>query len=126
MQPGWSDSVEEVQVIFDPVGGELTDASLKRLARGGRLLIVGFSSGQVPALRANRLLLKNASALGVYWSHKEDSALLARAFADLWRRHARGELRFAASQQYPFLRLPHALESLAGRKTTGKCVLTMQ
>jgi NADPH2:quinone reductase len=124
--PGWTDQVPECNVIFDPVGGEFTDASLKRLAQRGRLLIVGFSSGQIPALRANRLLLKNASALGVYWSHEQDRALLECAFADLWRRHAAGSLHFAASREYPFSRLAHALQDLATRNTTGKCVLTME
>ena len=126
---GWLEQVRSltagrgVDVIFDPVGADIGEASLKCLARGGRLLIVGFAGGRIPALPANRLLLKNASALGVYWSHEQDRALLERAFADLWRRHAAGELRFAAEREYAFSELPRALADLAARRTTGKCVI---
>jgi NADPH2:quinone reductase len=123
--PEWTSKIRGVNVIFDPVGGEVGEASLKCLARNGRLLIVGFSSGQIPALRANRLLLRNASALGVYWSHEEDRPLLERAFRDLWQRHGSGSLRFEASAEYPFERLAEALGDLEARRTTGKCVLVM-
>jgi NADPH:quinone reductase len=128
-QPEWLEQVSAVtggrgaDVIFDPVGADIGEASFKCLARNGRLLIVGFAGGRIPALRTNRLLLKNTSALGVYWSHEQDAALLERAFADLWRRHAAGELHFAAEREYPFGELPRALADLAARRTTGKCVL---
>lgn len=72
-----------VDVVFDPVGGEITELSVKALARNGRLLIVGFAGGAIPAIKANRLLLKNASALGVYWNHDSDAALVARALDDV-------------------------------------------
>ena len=124
-RPGWPEQAKEVDVIFDPVGGTLTEASLKCLARGGRLLVVGFSSGSIPSLPANRLLLKSASAMGVYWSHEQDAPLIARAFADLWRRRAAGQLDFSALKIYPFTSLPQALADLAARRTTGKCVLAV-
>jgi NADPH2:quinone reductase len=123
---GWSEPVRGVDVLFDPVGGELTDAAMKALGRGGRVLVVGFSSGTIPAIRANRLLLKNASALGVYWSHELDKPLIERAFADLWRRHASGSLQFTADRRYPFENLPQALDDIAARRTTGKNVLTIR
>jgi NADPH:quinone reductase len=110
-------------VIVDPVGADVGEASLKCLARGGRLLIVGFAGGRIPALRTNRLLLKNASALGVYWTHEQDRALLERAFADLWQRHAAGEVRLGAEREYRFAELPHALVDLAERRTMGKSVV---
>jgi NADPH2:quinone reductase len=122
---GWAEKVRGVDVIFDPVGGELTDVALKALGRGGRLLVVGFSSGAIPAIRANRLLLKNASALGVYWSHELDAPLLERAFADMWRRHASGSLRFFVGRRYAFEELPQALRDIAARRTAGKSVLTI-
>ncbi len=122
---GWQEKAGGVDVIFDAVGGDLTDAALKALTRGGRLLVVGFSSGSIPALRANRLLLKNASALGVYWSHELDAPLVERAFADLWRRHASGDLQFRVGHQYPLQQLPQALADMAARRTTGKNVLAI-
>ena len=56
-----------VDVVYDPVGGELTDAALRATAWHGRYLIIGFASGDIPKFAANILLLKEASAVGVWW-----------------------------------------------------------
>ena len=114
-----------VDVVFDPVGGDTTDLSIKALARNGRLLIVGFAGGTVPAIKANRLLLKNASALGVYWSHDTDAALVGRALEDVLALRAAGKIRLLVGQRYPFGDLPRALADLEARKTTGKSILAM-
>ena len=115
-----------VDVVFDPVGGETTDLSMKALARNGRLLIVGFAGGTVPAIKANRLLLKNASALGVYWSHDTDAALVGRALDDVLSLRAAGKIRLLVGQRYPFADLPRALADLEARRTTGKSVIVME
>jgi NADPH2:quinone reductase len=130
--PDWTKQVMDAtggrgaDVVFDPVGAELADASLKCLSRNGRYLIVGFAGGRIPELRANRLLLRNASALGVYWSHEEDGELVARALADILAQRASGNLRIEASTIYPFSGLREALADLAARRTTGKCVLKVR
>ena len=54
-------------VVFDPVGGALFSASLRSIAWGGRILVVGFASGDIPQIPANLLLVKNAAAVGFYW-----------------------------------------------------------
>lgn len=110
-------------VIVDPVGGEVTESSMKCLARRGRLLLAGFSSGTIPSLRANRLLLKNASALGVYWSHDDDGPLVASSVDAILALAARGAVKIAASKRYRFEALPQALDDLAARRTVGKVVL---
>jgi NADPH2:quinone reductase len=115
-----------VDVVFDPIGGEITDLSVKALARNGRLLIVGFAGGVVPAIKANRLLLKNASALGVYWSHDTDAALVARALEDVLALRSAGKVRLLVGQRYPFADLPRALADLEARRTTGKSVIVME
>jgi NADPH:quinone reductase len=115
-----------VDVVFDPVGGEITDLSVKALARNGRLLIVGFAGGAVPAIKANRLLLKNASALGVYWSHDTDAALVARALEDVLALRGAGGIRLLVGQRYRFADLPRALADLEARRTTGKSVIVME
>ncbi len=112
-----------VEVVFDSVGGEIADASLKVLARNGRFLIVGFASGQIPKLSANRLLLKNASALGVYWSHELDGPLVANSVSEVLALWSAGKVRIEASRAYAFDKLKVALADLEGRRTTGKCVL---
>jgi NADPH2:quinone reductase len=124
--PSWGEEVGRPDVIFDPVGAELAEPSLKCLARNGRYLIVGFAGGRIPELRANRLLLKNASALGVYWSHDQDRALIERALGAVLASWRAGKLRIEASASYPFNKLREALRDLAGRRTTGKCVLVLK
>lgn len=113
-------------VIVDPVGGEVADLSMKALARNGRFLIVGFSSGTIPAIRANRLLLKNASALGVYWSHDRDGPLIERAIAEILALKAQGSVRFLVGREYAFADLPLALKELADRHSVGKSILRME
>jgi len=54
-------------VVYDPVGGELSDAALRATAWHGRYLVIGFASGDIPKFAANILLLKEASAIGVWW-----------------------------------------------------------
>lgn len=58
-----------VDVIYDPVGGELFEQAVRGLAWNGRLLVVGFASGSIPQLAANLVLLKGAAVLGVFWGH---------------------------------------------------------
>lgn len=129
---GWPEKVKDLtagrgaDVVLDSVGGEATDASLRCLARHGRLLVVGFSSGKIPEIRANRLLLRAASAHGVYWSHDHDRPLVERAVGELLRLAVRGEIRLAAHRVYPFEELPRALAELAARATVGKSVVLIR
>jgi NADPH:quinone reductase len=129
---GWTDDVlaltanRGADVVFDPVGGDATDRSLKCLARGGRLLIVGFASGRIPEIKANRLLLRNASALGVYWSHDHERWLVEHAIDTILEMHATRRVRLAASRAYAFEDLPAALDDLAARRTVGKCVIEVR
>ncbi|MEO7580717.1 MAG: zinc-binding dehydrogenase, partial [Massilia sp.] len=99
--------------------------SLRCLARGGRLLLVGFSSGQIPQIPANRLLLKNASALGVYWSHDWSLPQVQRATDALLELHARAAIVLAPGRSYEFAELPQALRDLSNRGTVGKSVLVV-
>jgi NADPH2:quinone reductase len=122
----WIERVGAPDVVFDPVGGDLADPSLKVLARNGRYLIVGFAGGRIPELRANRLLLKNASALGVYWSHDHDRELVERAVNEVLAAWRSGAIRIEASTCYRFDALREALDALATRQTTGKAVLLVK
>jgi len=56
-----------VDVIYDPVGGDIFDQAVRRIAWEGRYLVIGFASGRIPALPANIALLKNASIVGTFW-----------------------------------------------------------
>ncbi len=130
-QPGWVDAVRKltegrgVDVIVDPVGGQATTDALRLIAWEGRLLIVGFTSGDIPQIPANRLLLKRAAAIGVYWNHDRDAAMLARVDADLGRMLAQGQIRPHVGARFAFDDLPAALTALAERRTIGKVVLSL-
>ena len=90
-------------VIYDPVGGPGTEAAVRSLAWRGRLLIVGFAQGEIPQIPANLLLLKGASAVGVFWGEfarrepKANFAMLKELFA--WLKE--GRLKPHVSQVYP-------------------------
>jgi NADPH:quinone reductase len=114
-------------VVFDPVGGAMFDASLRSIAWEGRIVLVGFASGEVPQIPANILLVKNASALGFYWGsyRKHDPERLRAAFADLFDWHAEGRLRPHVSATLPLERAAEGLRMLAERRSTGKVVLAV-
>jgi len=112
-----------VDVVADPVGGSLAEAALRLLGWQGRYLIIGFASGIIPAVPANRLLLKRAQALGVYWNHDKDPDMLALIQAQIIRLLANDAIkphigRIAAPEQ-----LPQALNDLGARQTYGKVVI---
>jgi NADPH2:quinone reductase len=127
----WTDRVKAmtggrgVDVIVDPVGGEVTKQALRLLDWGGRLLIVGFSSGEIPQIPANRLLLRRASAIGVYWSHDRDGPMLARIARRMLDLSAAGVIRPHIGATFAFEDLPTALAALRGRVTTGKTILAI-
>lgn len=114
-----------VDVIVDPVGGKVAVDSLRCLAWGGRLVIVGFAGGAVADLPSNRLLLKNAAAMGVYWGayRQHHPELVGAMFDDLFALRRTGAIAPLIRNVFPLAEAPAALEALAGRRTVGKVVL---
>lgn len=114
-----------VDVVIDPVGGEMTRESLRCLAWGGRLVIVGFAGGTIPELAANRLLLKNAAALGVHWGayRTHQPTMVAALFREIFALHQAGVIRPLVRDVFPLERAEEALAALASRATVGKVVL---
>ncbi len=117
-----------VDVAVDPVGGELADQALRALGERGRLLVIGFASGAIPALAANQILLRNRSVLGVDWgawamSHgPEQAELLDQLLA--WV--AEDRLHPPAPVAYPLDQAAVALDDLTSRRVVGKVVLVPQ
>ncbi len=116
---------EGVHVAFDPVGGEMFRASLRTIAWEGRILVIGFASGEVPQIPANHLLVKNAAAVGFYWGsyRRHDPARVRDGLAtllDWWRE---GRLRPEVARRYPLTEVREALEDLLARRVAGKIVL---
>jgi len=118
---------EGADAVFDPVGGDAFDASMRSTAWGGRIAVIGFASGKVPQIPANILLVKNLAVHGVYWgSHgKRSPEKLAEEFADLFRWYAEGKLKPHVSHRVPLAEATKALELLTARKAQGKVVVTM-
>lgn len=112
-------------VIFDPVGGAMAVECLSVAAWGARYLIVGFAEGTIPQIPANRLLLKEVSAVGVFWGAfvAREPALNLENFRELFAWFEAGQFRPVISREYPLADAPQALMDLMARKVTGKVVL---
>ena len=113
-------------VFFDPVGGEVFDASLRSIAWGGRIVVIGFAGGTVPQIPANILLVKNVAAVGFYWGSYRDKApdLLEAQFAQLFAWFRDAKLKPHVSHRLDLSEAAEAMTLLAERRSTGKVVLT--
>jgi len=113
-------------VIYDSVGGDVTDRSLKCIAWNGRLLIVGFASGRIPEIKANRIMLKNIAVTGIHWGAYEtrDPERVPLVYEALTELYAERKIHPIVSQRYSLDELPTALAALGSRKTHGKVVIT--
>lgn len=112
-------------VIFDPVGGEVFDASLRSIAWEGRLLVVGFASGQIASAPANYLLVKNCAAMGVFWGayRQRDPQVIAESMAELLNWYAAGALKPLVSRIYDLGEAGQAMADMRARRSTGKLVV---
>jgi len=112
-------------VIFDPVGGPVFDASLRAINWGGRLIVIGFASGTVPQAPANLLLVKNIDLIGFYWgSYRKKAPQLVRdQMAELTAWAAAGRIAPYVSNRVPLSQTAEAYRLLSGRKARGKVVL---
>ncbi|MGI9418003.1 MAG: NADPH:quinone oxidoreductase family protein [Geminicoccaceae bacterium] len=113
-------------VVFDPIGGDVFDASLRSLAWGGRLLVIGFAGGRVQQIPANILLVKNVSAIGFYWGsyRKHDPARVQAGFETLLGWAGKKVIDPHVSMTFDLGDYEKALRALEARKSTGKIVLT--
>lgn len=112
-------------VIYDSVGGDTTDRSLKCIAWNGRLLVIGFASGTIPEIAMNRVLLKNISLVGLHWSAYPDREpeSIDACFEGLFEMAEAGQIDPLVSARHPLEEAGRALEDLASRRTVGKIVL---
>ena len=129
--PGWVEHVmaatdgRGADVIYDPVGGDVFDLSLKCIAFGGRLLVIGFASGTIPSVSANRILLKNIAVVGLHWGayRQHDPARIPEAMRALFALYDRAAVRPVISATYPLQDAARALADIAGRQSIGKVLL---
>lgn len=112
-------------VIYDPVGGDIFDRSKKVIAWEGRILIIGFTSGRIPEVAVNHLLVKNYSVVGVHWARYNvmDPAHVVEVTEDLFRLFENGKIDPMVGRVVGMEDAPAALRSLADRGTVGKVVV---
>ncbi|WP_291735479.1 NADPH:quinone oxidoreductase family protein [Leisingera sp. F5] len=114
-------------VVYDPVGGEQFTAAFRSCNPEGRLLSVGFASGDVPQIKANHLMVKNLSVMGLYWGGylAFRPEVLTGSLAQLMAWHGAGRLKPHISHVLPLDRAAEGMELLRSRKSTGKVVITI-
>ncbi len=117
-----------VDVVYDPVGGELAEQAVRSLAWMGRFLVIGFAAGEIPKIPLNLLLLKSSSLVGVYWGAalKADPKAGREGVAELLEWYDQGKLKPYISATYPLARAAEAIEQVTGRQTKGKVVVVME
>ncbi|MGV0814289.1 NADPH:quinone oxidoreductase family protein [Mycolicibacterium boenickei] len=131
---GFRDAVKEltdgrgVDIVVDPVGGDRFTDSLRSLAVGGRLLVVGFTGGEIPTVKVNRLLLNNVDVVGAGWGAWTFShpGFLQEQWAELQPLLASGAVPAPQPEVYPLEQAAQAIASLENRTAKGKVVLKLR
>ncbi len=112
-------------VVFDPVGGAYFDACVRSIGWEGRILVIGFASGDIPKVATNMILVKNFSVIGVVfgeqsWRYPDSSR---ERLTHLLGHYARGAFKPRVWKTYPIEQVGAALADMSGRRVTGKMVL---
>ncbi|MFN3521792.1 MAG: NADPH:quinone oxidoreductase family protein [Phenylobacterium sp.] len=129
---GFREKVKEItggrgaDVIYDPVGGDVFDESVRCIAFDGRLLVIGFTSGRIPTVSVNMPLIKGFSVMGVR------AGEYGRQFPErgrenqkaIWKLAAEGVVRPRVDQEFPLDRWREAFDTLAARKVVGKTIIS--
>ena len=115
-------------VIYDPVGGDVFDQSMRCINWNGRLLVIGFASGRISEVKANLVLLKGCQVMGVIWgafANMEISKNRAN-FATLFDWVEQGKINPHISAYYPLEATGEAIELLQSREAKGKVIVRVR
>jgi NADPH2:quinone reductase len=112
-------------VVYDPVGGDAYTRSTKCIAFEGRIVVVGFTSGTIPAPGLNHALVKNYAILGLHWGlyNTHDPAAVRAAHGELTRLAAEGAVKPLVSERLPFTAAAEAVQRVSDGKTVGRLVV---
>ena len=115
-----------VDIVYDPIGAQVAEESLRCLAWCGRLLILGFLGGGPTNIRSNYLLIKGIDAIGVRIGglNEADPDLAIANMRALNELAAQGKLKPRISHRFPLARAAEAMQAVIDRKVIGKAVLT--
>ncbi len=129
----WKDEAKEisgggVDIVLDPVGGERFTDSLRSLAEGGRVVVVGFTAGSIPEVKVNRLLLNNTEIIGAGWgaSVMSKPELIVRIGEQIAKLIEKGFVRPIIGARFPLERASEALRLMDERGGIGKVVLEVE
>ncbi|ORI18969.1 NADPH:quinone oxidoreductase [Rhodococcus sp. 1163] len=130
---GWKDAVKAltggkgVDIVVDPVGGDRFTDSIRSLAPSGRILVIGFTGGEIPTVKVNRLLLNNVDVVGVGWGAwwMTRPGYLKQQWAEVEPLLASGKLTAPEPSVFPLEKAGEAIASLENRTAAGKVVLTL-
>ena len=128
---GLKDGIKELtggkgaDVVYDPVGGDYSEAALRATAWEGRFLVIGFAAGDIPRIPLNLTLLKSCQIVGVFWGafvgrEPERNRQNTRELFDLFER---GTIKPYVSSSYPLAEAASALHEIGGRRAKGKIVV---
>jgi len=115
-------------IVIDPVGGEASAAAMRSLAWKGRMVVVGFASGEIPTVKANYLLVKNIAVLGLQWSDYRERApeMIVAAQEEIFTLCVTGKIRPYISRRLPFADFKDALSALRNGQAKGKIILDVR
>jgi len=115
-------------VIYDPVGGDLTEKAFRSIAWRGRHLVIGFAAGEIPKIPLNLALLKQAALVGVFWGEytRREPDNYHRDMAKVMEWIVQGRLRPLVSGHYALADGGKAIRHIADRKAVGKLVVEPQ
>lgn len=115
-------------VIYDPVGGDMFQQAARSINWDGRLLIIGFASGEIPLYKVNLALLKSASIVGVFWGawHARCPDENEANFAEMFDMYKQGKLKPLVTQVFPLEGYADALNTFINRTAVGKVVLELK
>lgn len=113
-------------VIYDPVGGDYSEAAIRNLAWNGRFLVIGFASGPIPSIPLNLALLKGASLVGVFWGRfmGEEPQANMQNIKELWDYFGSGKLSPLVTDCYPLEDYEDAFNCMLERRARGKVIIT--
>ena len=114
-------------VVYDPVGGDFSEAALRATAWEGRFLVIGFAAGEIPKIPLNLTLLKGCDIVGVFWGSfaMRDPKGNFQNTIELIQNFQKGKLKPYIHGRYPLADAPKALEEMMERKVKGKVIITM-
>ena len=113
-------------VIYDPVGGETYARSTKCIAFEGRILVIGFASGEIPSVTLNHALIKNYSIVGLHWGlyQTKEPAAIPECHAELSKLVAEGQIRPLIGERLGLADVADGVQRLADGSTVGRLVFS--